>query len=110
LTHKVPQAPLLVKYIIPSFDGCFVTGESALCRRLRHARRSGWVRAFTGICGVDDSEARRLATRLMALHGNDALPIAVRAANNSRQVGTPDAVRLWEEVIAAIRSILGGAG
>ena len=56
---------------------------------------------------MDDSDARRLATRLIALHGDDALPIAVRAANNSRQVGTPDAVRLWEEVIAAIRSMQG---
>jgi hypothetical protein len=54
---------------------------------------------------VDDSEAWRLATRLIAVHGDAALPIAVRAANNCRQVGMPDALRLWEEVIAAIRSI-----
>ena len=59
---------------------------------------------------MTDSEARRLAARLAALHGDDALPIAMRAAANSRQVGTPEAMRLWQQVIDALRATQGRPG
>jgi hypothetical protein len=59
---------------------------------------------------VEESNAARLSARLIAQHGADALSIALRAVANSRLVGTADAVRLWEEVVAAIRAFQGKAG
>jgi hypothetical protein len=52
-----------------------------------------------------DDDPKQLARALIAIHGEYALNVAQRAANNVRQLGLVKALEDWNRVVAEIKRI-----
>lgn len=57
-----------------------------------------------------ETEAHRTARSLIASHGDGAILVAERAANNVRTLGLVEKLKFWNAVAAAIRVIQAGPG